>query len=172
MWGWRLGPPPGWSRKRRWSAVGTLIAWSTAPPPSGPDDRDWQAARQGCIDRANLIAADPGNQGGALKMAASYGLIAVDVMRGVRIRARYVEQAAEVGRGGDRRGRWTAWIAGHARRNAAALIPILRDARGIGIVLQKWTEKVAPARCRRRSNIRGGRAVAGCRALRMWTTTL
>ena len=94
------------------------------------------------IDRANLIALDREIKA-ALKMAAGYGLIAVNVMRAVSEYARYVEQACESGA--------EAIVVGAglpldlpdlcAAHPNVALIPILSDARGIGIVLKKWMKK-------------------------------
>jgi nitronate monooxygenase len=94
------------------------------------------------IDRANLIALDREIKA-ALALADGRGLIAVNVMRAVSEYARYVTQACESGA--------QAIVVGAglpldlpdicAAHPDVALIPILSDARGIGIVLKKWMKK-------------------------------
>jgi nitronate monooxygenase len=94
------------------------------------------------IDAANLTALDREVRA-ALALAAGNGLIAVNVMRAVSEYARYVRQACESGAGAIVVGAGLPLdlpelVANHPQ---VALIPILSDARGIGIVLKKWLRK-------------------------------
>jgi len=94
------------------------------------------------IDRANLVALDR-EVGAALVLSEGKGMIAVNVMRAVSEYAHYVRQSCESGA--------QALVVGAglpldlpemvADFPDVALIPILSDARGIGIVLKKWQRK-------------------------------
>lgn len=99
--------------------------------------RDKQA-----IERANLVALDREIRA-ALALAEGQGMIAVNVMRAVSQYADYVRQSCESGA--------HALVVGAglpldlpelaAPYPDVALIPILSEARGIGIVLKKWLRK-------------------------------
>ncbi|NYT61831.1 nitronate monooxygenase [Alcaligenaceae bacterium] len=94
------------------------------------------------IDSVNLIALDREIQA-AKKLAKNSGLIAVNVMKAVAEYASYVRQACE--------SEADAVVVGAglpldlpdltANFPKVALIPILSDVRGIGVVLKKWMRK-------------------------------
>ncbi len=94
------------------------------------------------IDNANLVAIDREVRG-ALRTADGQGLVAVNVMRAVSEYPRYVKAACESGAGAIVVGAGLPLdlpdlTAGHPD---VALIPILSDARGIGVVIKKWMRK-------------------------------
>jgi nitronate monooxygenase len=94
------------------------------------------------IRRANLTALDREIRA-ALEIAQGRGVVAVNIMRAVSQYADYVRQACESGA--------QAIVVGAglpldlpelaAAYPEVALIPILSDARGVGIVLKKWLRK-------------------------------
>ena len=94
------------------------------------------------IDNANLVALDREVKA-ALALAGGFGIIAVNVMRAVTEYASYVRQCCESGA--------HAIVVGAglpldlpdltAEFPDVALVPILSDARGIGVVLKKWMRK-------------------------------
>ncbi len=94
------------------------------------------------IDAANLEALDREIRA-ALATARGQGVVAVNVMRAVADYARYVRQSCESGA--------QAIVVGAglpldlpelaADFPQVALIPILSDSRGVGIVLKKWQRK-------------------------------
>ncbi|HEX7634130.1 MAG TPA: nitronate monooxygenase family protein [Noviherbaspirillum sp.] len=94
------------------------------------------------IDRANLVALDREIQA-ARRIAQGCGMLAVNVMRAVAEYASYVKQACESG--------VDAIVVGAglpldlpdltAEHPRVALIPILSDVRGIGLILKKWMRK-------------------------------
>jgi nitronate monooxygenase len=94
------------------------------------------------IDRVNLLALDREIQA-AKAMAASAGMVAVNIMRAVSEYAAYVRQACESGA--------HAVVCGAglpldlpeltADHPDVAIIPILSDVRGIGLILKKWMRK-------------------------------
>jgi nitronate monooxygenase len=94
------------------------------------------------INRANLTALDREIRG-ALEIAGGLGIIAVNIMRAVSEYAAYVRQSCESG--------VQAIVVGAGlpldlpelttSHPDVALIPILSDARGIGVVLKKWMRK-------------------------------
>lgn len=94
------------------------------------------------IDRVNLVALER-EMRAALELAGGLGLVAVNVMRAVSEYAGYVRSACESGA--------QAIVVGAglpldlpeltAAYPDVALIPILSDSRGIGIVLKKWLRK-------------------------------
>jgi nitronate monooxygenase len=94
------------------------------------------------IEQANLIALDREIRA-AVAAAEGHGMIAVNVMRAVSQYPAYVRQSCESGA--------HAVVAGAglpldlpeltAGAPEVALIPILSDSRGIGIVLKKWQRK-------------------------------
>lgn len=97
---------------------------------------------QAMLDRLNLIALDREIKA-ALNKAQGMGLVAVNVMKAVDSHAAYVQQACESGA--------QAIVMGaglpldlpdmtHDHPNVA-LLPILSEARGIGIVLKRWMKK-------------------------------
>ena len=94
------------------------------------------------IDRVNLVALDR-EMRSALALAGGQGMVAVNVMRAVTEYPAYVRGACESGA--------QAIVVGAglpldlpdlaAGFPGVALIPILSDSRGIGIVLKKWLRK-------------------------------
>lgn len=94
------------------------------------------------IDRANLVALDREIRA-ALALAGGRGVVAVNVMRAVSEYGAYVRQACASGA--------QALVVGAglpldlpdlaAEHPDVALIPILSDARGIGVVLRKWLRR-------------------------------
>ena len=94
------------------------------------------------INRVNLIALDREIQA-ARRIAQGCGILAVNVMRAVAEYASYVKQACESG--------IDAIVVGAglpldlpdltAEHPRVALIPILSDVRGIGLILKKWMRK-------------------------------
>jgi nitronate monooxygenase len=123
-------------------AVGTLSAVDLRRHHPDLMEETGKSRDKALIDRANLIALDREIKA-ALALADGRGLIAVNVMRAVSEYARYVTQACESGA--------QAIVVGAglpldlpdlcAAHPDVALIPILSDARGIGIVLKKWMKK-------------------------------
>jgi nitronate monooxygenase len=94
------------------------------------------------INAANLIALDREIRA-AIKLSDGRGLVAVNVMRAVGEYVAYVRQACESGAG--------ALVVGAglpldlpdltAGFPDVALIPILSDARGVGLIIRKWMRK-------------------------------
>jgi len=94
------------------------------------------------IDRANLEALDREIRA-ALALAGGNGILAVNIMRAVSEYAHYVRQSCESG--------IQAVVVGAglpldlpelaSAYPDVALIPILSDARGIGVVLKKWMRR-------------------------------
>ena len=94
------------------------------------------------IDAANLVALDREIRAAKLQ-ANGRGMIAVNIMRALSAYSPYVRQACESGA--------DAIVVGAglpldlpdltANHPKVALIPILSDARGVGVVLKKWMRK-------------------------------
>ena len=139
----RLRAPP---RRQR----GAAKARSARSPPStcaATTPTSWQppakSRDKAAIDRANLGRARPRDPRGALRLADGKGIVAVNIMRAVSEYAAYVRQACESG--------IQAIVVGAglpldlpdltSDHPDVALIPILSDARGIGVVLKKWMRK-------------------------------
>ncbi|MDF3832069.1 nitronate monooxygenase family protein [Cupriavidus basilensis] len=94
------------------------------------------------IEAANLVALDREIQG-ARQLSGGRGAIAVNVMKAVSSHAALVRQACESGADAIVMGAGLPLdlpelTAGHPD---IALIPILSDSRGIGLVLRKWMKK-------------------------------
>ena len=108
---------------------------------------DLMARAEGCRDRdaldeLNLIALDREIRA-ALEIAAGRGALAVNVMKAVAAHAAYVRQACESGAHAIVMGAGLPLDLPDMTRDfpGVALIPILSDARGVGIVLKKWLRK-------------------------------
>ena len=104
--------------------------------------RSAEAHGQEDLDRLNLIALDREVKG-ALERADGHGMVAVNVMKAVDSHAAYVRQACESGAHAVVMG---AGLPLDLPEMAAdhpdvALIPILSESRGIGIVLKRWMKK-------------------------------
>ena len=103
-----------------------------------------QRRDKAAIDRVNLIALDREIKA-AQAIAAGRGVVAVNVMRAVSEYAGVRAPVLRERRRCHRHGRRPA--AGPARPDGGfpdvALIPILSDVRGIGVVLKKWVRKNA-----------------------------
>jgi nitronate monooxygenase len=94
------------------------------------------------LDALNLIALDREIKG-ALANAQGSGMVAVNVMKAVDAHAAYVRQACESGAHAIVMGAGLpldlpGLVAGF---DDVALIPILSESRGIGIVLKRWMKK-------------------------------
>jgi nitronate monooxygenase len=101
-----------------------------------------QAHGQEDFDRLNLIALDREVKG-ALERAEGNGMVAVNVMKAVDSHAAYVRQACESGAHAVVMGAGLPldlpeMTCSHPE---VALIPILSESRGIGIVLKRWMKK-------------------------------
>ena len=94
------------------------------------------------LDALNLIALDREVRA-ALEVADRNGVIAVNVMKAVSEHAAYVRQACESGAQAIVMGAGLPLDLPDMAANFpdVALVPILSDARGIGIVLKKWMRK-------------------------------
>ena len=93
-------------------------------------------------DRLNLIALDREIKR-ALEIADGEGLVSVNVMKAVDAHAKYVRQACESGAQAITMGAGLPldlpdMVSEHPN---VALLPILSESRGIGIVLKRWMKK-------------------------------
>ena len=97
---------------------------------------------QDVLDSLNLTALDREIRM-ALAIAEGRGAIAVNVMKAVTAHAQYVRQSCESGAHAIVMGAGLPLDLPDMTRDfpGVALIPILSDARGIGIVLKKWLRK-------------------------------
>jgi nitronate monooxygenase len=131
--------------------AGTVAACGAVGTISSVDLRrhhaDLMAATARCRDKqqinaANLVALDR-EIVAARELAAGKGMVAVNVMRALNEYAPYVRQACASGADAIVAGAGLPLdlpelAAGHPR---TALIPILSDARGVGVLLKKWMRK-------------------------------
>lgn len=94
------------------------------------------------LDRINLLALDREIRM-ALDIAGGNGAVAVNVMKAVAAHASYVRQSCESGAHAIVMGAGLPLDLPEMTRDFpdVALIPILSDVRGIGIVLKKWLRK-------------------------------
>ena len=94
------------------------------------------------IERANLVALDREIRA-AKEIAGGRGLIAVNVMRAVSQYAAYVRQACESGADAIVVGTGLPFDLPELTADypEVALVPILSEARAIGLVLKKWQRK-------------------------------
>ncbi len=126
----------------RLGAVGTLSSVDLRRHHADLMERTARGRDKQAIDAANLEALDREVRA-ALALAAGRGLIAVNVMRAVSQYPEYVRQACASGA--------HAIVVGAglpldlpdltAEYPDVALIPILSDARGVGVLLKKWLRK-------------------------------
>jgi len=129
----------------RLGAVGTVSSVDLRRHHPDLMERTARTRDKQAIDAANLEALDREVRA-ALAHAAGNGLVAVNVMRAVSQYADYVRQACASGA--------QAIVVGAglpldlpdltADYPDVALIPILSDARGVGVVLRKWLRKGRP----------------------------
>ncbi len=100
------------------------------------------AGNRETIDRLNLVALDREIRA-ALSIADGEGAIAVNVMKAVSLHAEYVRQSCESGAHAIVMGAGLPLDLPDMARDFpdVALIPILSEARGVGIVLRKWMRK-------------------------------
>jgi len=97
--------------------------------------------RHETMERANLVALTREIQQ-ARKLSEGNGMIAVNVMKAVKAHADYVRTACESGADAIVMGAGLPLdLPDLARGTDIALIPILSDARGIGLILKKWMKK-------------------------------
>ncbi|MDS1141222.1 nitronate monooxygenase family protein [Pusillimonas sp. SM2304] len=93
------------------------------------------------IDSANLVALDREIHA-ARKLSAGNGLIAVNIMRAVSEYASYVRQSCESGADAVVVGAGLPLDLPELTEGfKTAIIPILSDVRGIGLILKKWMRK-------------------------------
>lgn len=126
----------------RLGAVGTLSSVDLRRHHPDLMHRTGRVRDKQAIDAANLEALDREVRA-ALALAEGRGLVAVNVMRAVSQYAAYVRQACASGA--------QAIVVGAglpldlpdltADYPDVALIPILSDARGVGVLLKKWSRK-------------------------------
>ena len=126
----------------REGAVGTLSAVDLRRHHPDLMEATGKSRDKAAIDEANRVALDREVKA-ALAIAGGNGIVAVNVMRAVTEYATYVRQSCESGA--------QAVVVGAglpldlpeltAEHPDVALVPILSDARGIGIVLKKWMRK-------------------------------
>lgn len=123
-------------------AVGTISSVDLRRHHPDLMERTGRSRDKDLINSANLEALDR-EINAARKLAGANGLIAVNIMRALSEYASYVRQACESGA--------AAVVVGAglpldlpdltAGFPGVALIPILSDARGIGLILKKWMRK-------------------------------
>jgi nitronate monooxygenase len=126
----------------RLGAVGTISSVDLRRHHADLMERTTRVRDKQAIDAANLEALDREVRA-ALTLAEGRGLVAVNVMRAVSQYAEYVRQACASGA--------QAIVVGAglpldlpdlaAGYPDVALIPILSDARGVGVLLKKWLRK-------------------------------
>ena len=126
----------------RLGAVGTLSSVDLRRHHADLMAQTGKSRDKALINRANLTALDREVRA-ALALAEGHGIVAVNIMRAVSEYAPYVRQACESG--------IQAVVVGAGlpldlpelttAYPDVALIPILSDARGIGVVLKKWMRK-------------------------------
>jgi len=126
----------------RLDALGTVSSVDLRRHPPDLMAATGKSRDRGAVERANLVALDREIRG-ALEIAGGRGMIAVNVMRAVSQYEQYVRQSCESGAhaivvGAGLPVDLPELTAGHPE---VALIPILSEARGIGIVLKKWLRK-------------------------------
>jgi len=94
------------------------------------------------LDRINLVALDREIRS-ALEIAAGRGAIAVNIMKAVAAHPAYVRQSCESGAHAIVMGAGLPLDLPDTTRDFpdVALIPILSDARGVGIIVKKWLRK-------------------------------
>lgn len=94
------------------------------------------------IDRLNLAALDREVRA-ALALADGRGAVAVNVMKAVNLQAAYVRQSCESGAHAIVMGAGLPLDLPDLTRDfpGVALVPILSEARGVGIVVRKWMRK-------------------------------
>ena len=131
--------------------AGTVAALGAVGTISSVDLRhhhpDLLERAQGCtdkdeLDKLNLIALDR-EVGMALELAAGHGALAVNVMKAVSQYPAYVRQSCESGAHAIVMGAGLPFDLPEITQNFpdVALVPILSDVRGTGIVLKKWLRK-------------------------------
>lgn len=97
---------------------------------------------QATLDRVNLVALDREIRS-ALETAAGRGAVAVNIMKAVAAHPAYVRQSCESGAHAIVMGAGLPLDLPDMTRDFpdVALIPILSDARGVGIIVKKWQRK-------------------------------
>ncbi|OZI76796.1 2-nitropropane dioxygenase [Bordetella genomosp. 2] len=126
----------------RENAVGTIASVDLRHHHPDLLEQTIKCRDRAAIDQANCVALDREIRA-ARQLSGGRGLIAVNVMKAVRDHAALVQQACESGADAIVMGAGLPldlpeMTAGHDK---VALIPILSEARGVGIVLKKWLKK-------------------------------
>ncbi|MGB7543906.1 MAG: nitronate monooxygenase [Burkholderiales bacterium] len=123
-------------------AVGTISSVDLRRHHPDLMEKTGKSRDKAAINAANLEALDREIRA-ALALAAGEGLIAVNIMRAVAEYAHYVRRSCESGAQAIVVGAGLPLDLPELTKDfpGVALIPILSDARGIGVVLKKWMRK-------------------------------
>jgi nitronate monooxygenase len=126
----------------RLGAVGTISSVDLRHHHPDLLERTEHCCDQDEFDRINLVALDREIRM-ALEIAGDGGAIAVNVMKAVSAYATHVRQSCESGAHAIVMGAGLPFDLPELTRDfpGVALIPILSDVRGVGIVLKKWLRK-------------------------------
>ncbi|MGD9953912.1 MAG: NAD(P)H-dependent flavin oxidoreductase [Burkholderiales bacterium] len=126
----------------REGAVGTLSSVDLRRHHPDLMEATGKSRDKAAIDEANRVALDREVKG-ALALAGGNGIVAVNVMRAVTEYGSYVRQSCESGAHAIVVGAGLPLDLPELTANFpdVALVPILSDARGIGVVLKKWMRK-------------------------------
>ena len=126
----------------REGAVGTVASVDLRHLHPDLMDASRHAHDQAALDRLNLIALDREVRG-AIAASQGHGMVAVNVMKAVDSHAAYVRQACESGAHAVVMGAGLPLDLPEMTQDHpdVALIPILSESRGIGIVLKRWMKK-------------------------------
>ena len=126
----------------RLGAVGTLSSVELRQHHPDLLDQAKGSRDKALIDRTNLVALDREVRS-ALALAQGRGAVAVNVMKAVNEHAAYVRQSCESGAHAIVMGAGLPLDLPELTRNfpGVALVPILSEARGVGIVVRKWMRK-------------------------------
>lgn len=126
----------------RLGAVGTISSVDLRHHHPDLLEQTERCCDQDNFDRVNLVALDREIRM-ALEIAGDGGAIAVNVMKAVTAYASHVRQSCESGAHAIVMGAGLPFDLPELTREfpRVALVPILSDARGVGIVLKKWLRK-------------------------------
>ncbi|MBI2508759.1 MAG: nitronate monooxygenase [Betaproteobacteria bacterium] len=126
----------------RFGAVGTISSVELRHHHPDLLERSKETGDTDALDRLNLTALDREIRQ-ALEISRGAGAIAVNVMKAVSLHAAYVRQSCESGAHAIVMGAGLPLDLPDMTRDFpdVALMPILSDARGVGIVVRKWLRK-------------------------------
>jgi nitronate monooxygenase len=123
-------------------AVGTIASIDLRHHHADLMEQSRRCRDHAALDRFNLIALDREVKA-ALEIADGHGMVAVNVMKAVSDHPALVRQACESGAEAVVMGAGLPLDLPEMTRDfpQTALIPILSDARGVGVILKKWMRK-------------------------------